>query len=78
MGDEAKKLGARIRALRKERGWSQSELARRIGVDRPHVARAERGVHLPEIITLQDYAQALSVTLYDIVSVIEREQRVAP
>jgi len=38
-----KELGALIACARKEKGWTQEELARRIGVNRMTVARIEKG-----------------------------------
>lgn len=34
-----------LKALRTKRGWTQHDLAERIGVDRNTVARWEQGVH---------------------------------
>ena len=38
-----RKLGAKVRALRKARGWSQDVLADRSGLHRAHVGEIERG-----------------------------------
>ncbi len=43
MGTLAKKLGANIRAKRKELGISQDGLALECGVDRSYMGRIERG-----------------------------------
>lgn len=40
-------FGARVRALRGERGWSQERLAEVVGCDRRTVGRLERGEHRP-------------------------------
>jgi transcriptional regulator with XRE-family HTH domain len=36
-------LGSRIRALRKERGWTQFEMAEHLGIDRSYLAEVETG-----------------------------------
>jgi transcriptional regulator with XRE-family HTH domain len=36
-------MGERIKTLREEKGWSQSELARRVGVERAAVSQWESG-----------------------------------
>ena len=36
-------FGEAVKAARKERGWSQTELGKRAGVSRPTVARIEKG-----------------------------------
>lgn len=42
--DALSETGALIAAFRKERGWSQSELGRRLGgIDRRHISAMERG-----------------------------------
>jgi putative transcriptional regulator len=39
----------RLRVLRAERGWSQAELARRLGVSRQSVNAIERGKYDPSL-----------------------------
>jgi transcriptional regulator with XRE-family HTH domain len=36
-------LGRRIRTLPKKRGWTQVEMAERVGIDRSFLADVERG-----------------------------------
>ncbi len=48
----ARRLGTRIRLLRIEAGWSQVELAERLGVCREMAARYEKGLNCPRIDTL--------------------------
>ncbi len=41
--EAAKLLGARVRLARRERGWTLRELAERVGVTAPTMAKVERG-----------------------------------
>jgi len=47
--DSLKKLGGLIACARKEKRWTQEELAKRIGVNRMTVVRIEKGA--PEVAT---------------------------
>jgi transcriptional regulator with XRE-family HTH domain len=60
----ARTLGARLRALRGFRGYSQTALARRSGVARQLVSMLEQGRRLrPEPATLEKLAAGLDVTV---------------
>lgn len=41
------KAGERLRQVREELGWSQSEMANHLGVNRSYVNRLESGVRVP-------------------------------
>lgn len=56
-----KRLGDRIRELRNERGWSQEELAHRVGVDRTYQSDVERGQRNFGVQLVFVYAKALKV-----------------
>lgn len=60
---DAMALGDRIRALRKEAGWSQAELAERIGVDPGRVSRYEAGRITPSADALVRLAEVLNVSI---------------
>jgi transcriptional regulator with XRE-family HTH domain len=53
------KLGARVRARRGVKGWSQAELAEAVGVGANYVGILERGQKLPTLDTLAAFAKAL-------------------
>lgn len=53
------KIGARIAALRKEKGLTQEQLAARIGVSAPAVSKWETGNSYPDITLLCPLARAL-------------------
>ncbi len=59
----SERLGERIRAARKMRGWSQRELARRIGVSAMAISKYERGLDIPGSEVLLRLAQALGVRM---------------
>ena len=59
-----KALGARVRALRKSRGLTQSELAHRAGLY--DVGKIERGESNPAFLTLLRIARTLEVALADL------------
>jgi transcriptional regulator with XRE-family HTH domain len=63
MADLLVRLGARIRKLRKARGWTQAEMAERIGIDRSFLADVERGKRNVSILNLELIAKGLRVSL---------------
>lgn len=56
-------LGATVRRLRENKGWSQTELARLAGMTQSAVARFEAGGTIPTIPVLQRLAHALGADL---------------
>jgi len=55
------RLGKRVRALRREAGLSQEELAFRVGMKRSYVSDLERGTRNPSVRALARLADGLSV-----------------
>ena len=56
-------LADRIKHLRKQKGWSQTELAEQIGVHLSHINRLETGKYKPSLGVLKKLAYALDVSL---------------
>jgi transcriptional regulator with XRE-family HTH domain len=56
-----KRVGSRLRQLRRERGYSQEEVALRAGLDRSYVSGLERGEFNVSVIALAKIARALGV-----------------
>lgn len=54
-------LGRNVRALRRERGLSQEELAHRAEMERSYVSDIERGTRNPSVKALGKLAEALKV-----------------
>ncbi len=57
------KIGERISLLRKKKGWSQTELAKKTGASREAIGKYERNEAAPAIDTAKKIADALEVTL---------------
>ncbi len=61
-----KETGRRLRQFRSDAGLTQVGLAEKSGVDANTIARLERGEHTPSHQTLKRLAEALRVTISDI------------
>jgi transcriptional regulator with XRE-family HTH domain len=61
-------LGGRIRDLRRRRGWTQVEMAEKVGIDRSFLADVERGKRNISILNLALIARGLGVTLSQLLS----------
>ena len=57
------RLGDRVRTLRKRHGWTQAEMAERVGIDRSFLADVERGKRNISILNLKLIAEGLQVSL---------------
>lgn len=69
------RLAMEIQGLREKRGFSQRELAERLGTTQSAIARLEAGHVSPTLPTLDKVAEALGVEL--VVSFIDLDSRVA-
>lgn len=56
------RIGARIRQLRKARGWSQDKLARKCGISMSFLGHIERGTRIMSIETLNSICLALDAS----------------
>src|SRR5579863_810044 len=56
-------VGSAVRAARRRAGLSQVELARRAGTSQPSIARLERGLVSPTVVSLDRIARALGTEL---------------
>ena len=72
---DAEKTGELIAALRKEKGWSQAELAERLGVTNKAVSRWETGRGYPDVELLPLVARELGITISEL---LEGERTPAP
>lgn len=56
-------IGERIIRLRKEKGWSQNELAKMLGTSGPIIGRYERNEMVPSVEVAKNLADAFGTTL---------------
>jgi transcriptional regulator with XRE-family HTH domain len=64
-------LGSAIRRCRRERGISQEELAHRSEIDRSYMSSIERGGQNPGIVSVARIAQAMEMTLTELMAEAE-------
>jgi len=59
-------IGDRLRQLREAKGLSQGDIEERSGLKRSYVSRVEGGHTVPSVETLEKWAHALEVPLYQL------------
>jgi transcriptional regulator with XRE-family HTH domain len=66
VGEKAMLIGQRIRQLREQKGLSQGDLEAATGLLRGYISRVENGHTVPSLETLERFAAALDVPLYQL------------
>ena len=59
-------IGERLRALREEQKFSQGEVEKRTGLVPAYISRVENGHTVPAIETIEKFARALEVPMYQL------------
>lgn len=65
-GIDAEKFGNFIAAMRREKGMTQKQLAEKLYLSNKAVSKWERGLSMPDIAVLEPLADALSVTVTEL------------
>jgi putative transcriptional regulator len=65
----AERLSNSLRSEREARGWTQAELAARVGVSRKTINTIENGVFMPSALTALKIARALGRSVEELFSV---------
>ena len=65
--DVQRQVGLNLKRIRKERGWSQEELAFESGLHRTYISGIERGARNPTVMILARIAETLSVSVSELV-----------
>lgn len=66
--DIRKRLGQNVQRLRREKDWSQEELADRTGLHRTYVSGIERGIRNPTATVLEKLARGLGCSIGELFS----------
>ena len=67
----AERLANRLRQAREARGWTQAELAERVGVSRKTVNTVENGVFVPSTVIALKLARAFGEPVENLFSLVE-------
>jgi transcriptional regulator with XRE-family HTH domain len=59
-------IGERLRALREEKKFSQGDMEKKTGLLRCYISRVEHGHTVPALETLEKFARALEVPMYQL------------
>ncbi len=59
-------IGERLRGLREEKNLSQGDIEKRTGLLRCYISRVENGHTVPAVETLEKFARALEVPMYQL------------
>ncbi len=60
--DIRKQVGLSVQKIRRERGWSQEELAFESGLHRTYISGIERGARNPTLLVIDQLATALKIS----------------
>jgi transcriptional regulator with XRE-family HTH domain len=66
MEDNNVVIGDRLRQLREEKKYSQGDIEKKTGLLRCYVSRVENGHTVPAVETLEKFARALEVPMYQL------------
>jgi transcriptional regulator with XRE-family HTH domain len=59
-------IGDTLRAIREAKGMSQGDIEKRTGLIRCYISRVENGHTVPAIETLEKFARAMEVQMYEL------------
>ena len=63
MESESQKLGKNLKRIRKEKGISQGDIVRSLGMDRAFISNIENGKTNPTLATIAKLAKAIGVSI---------------
>ncbi len=64
--DIRQQVGLNVKRMRREKAWSQEELADRCGLHRTYISGVERGIRNPTVLVLEKIASTLKAEAADL------------
>ena len=61
-----KRLGVRIKELRRDKNWSQEDLAKETSFHRTYIGMVERGERNPSMININAFAEAFGISISEL------------
>lgn len=65
---QPKYLGKKLKQIRLDLGWTQEQIAERLGVDSGAISRYERGLRAPSLLELLEYSSLAKTSMEALVS----------
>ena len=75
MNKEKQLLGARIKELRKDKGYTQQQLAELIDIDPKHLSKIEVGSSYPYLYNLEKITRVLNIEMQDLFKFAHHKSR---
>ncbi len=69
MEDVLIKFGRRVKQLRKEKKWTQQDLADKSGLHKNYIGMVERGERNPSLINISKISEALLVRISELLEI---------
>jgi transcriptional regulator with XRE-family HTH domain len=66
MNESAKKLGGNMKRIRLEKGMTQGDICRKLGLDRAYISNLENGKKNPTLETIEKIAKALDIQIEEL------------
>ncbi len=71
---DAKEVGNKIAAIRKEKGWTQKEIAEKLHVSPAAVSKWERGLNYPDLSLMEPLAEVLGISVAELLGVVNESE----
>ncbi len=71
----AKQVGNTISTIRKQKGWTQKELAEKLHVSNAAVSKWERGINYPDLTLMEPLANLLEITVPELLGLVDETEQ---